>query len=100
MDEIVGSWRKTTSSPRSERYPDRLELSGEGRVRGEAAADARVHPLWDVGGFEVTGNDAVAVSLSNGGRGVYRFSVSSDVLAFEDEEGCRFEYERVEEAAQ
>lgn len=75
-------------------YPDALELRPDGRYTGRSHPSAKLHPRWDVGGWQVTAPGRIVISTSNGADVAYRFALDGNALHVTDQDGCRLEYRR------
>lgn len=51
--------------------------------------------LWDVGTYEIAGSKQIKISIANDAILTYEFSISNDILAFVDPDGCEFRYQRL-----
>lgn len=91
--ELLGSWKKATQSPCSEKYPQQLEFRENGIYSGRAAARGD-HTLWDVGNFELLDPGTLKLSVANDAELQYRISIEADRLNFVDGDGCEFSYRR------
>ena len=92
--DFVGTWRKISSELCDQAYPDELEFQ-EATYLGRKGAEQRF-VLWDAGIYEIVDSNQVKISIATDELVLYRFSLSDDLLAFEDAKGCEFEYRRVE----
>lgn len=93
---LVGSWKKITTTKCSEIYPDNIEFQERGIYFGQKEPEAKVHPLWDSGGYEVLSDNQVKISTANDAEIIYSYSISGNVLTFVDKRGCELQYLRVE----
>jgi hypothetical protein len=92
--DFIGSWRKISSQPCDQRYPDELEFR-EATYLGRKGAEQRFI-VWDAGTYEIVEPDQVKISIATDELVPYRFSLSGELLTFEDQDGCEFEYRRAE----
>ena len=92
--DFVGTWQKISSEPCDQPYPNELEFH-EATYLGRKGAEQRF-VLWDAGIYEIVEPDHVRISIATDELVLYRFSLSDDLLAFEDANGCEFEYRRVD----
>jgi hypothetical protein len=90
--EVAGRWRKVSRSECSAPYPEVLELEPGGRYTGWNETPSAYHPLWDRGGWELAGPGRLRISLANDAMREYAYERTSDVLVFDDGDGCRIEY--------
>ena len=89
---FVGSWSKISSTDCGRRYPDEIEFS-------ETRFSARKGPqqnfvIWDVGGYEVLGDDEAMIQTAADEQVKYRFRLDGDTLTIVDADGCEFSYRR------
>ena len=92
--ELVGNWEKITRSACSQVYPDRIQFQ-EGKLYSGQKDPPGTFTQWDVGTYEVVGPKQIKISTANDAIITYEFSISNDVLTFEDPSGCEFKYRRV-----
>lgn len=93
--ELVGRWLKDRGDPCASSYPDELDLRRDGNYVGRMLPGSDVHPIWDVGTFEIRGA-TVTISTANDAMIDYAFRREGDRLVLTDPAGCRFGYRRVE----
>ncbi|MGA0555167.1 hypothetical protein ACO2Q8_00840 [Larkinella sp. VNQ87] len=89
---LIGSWQKVSPAPCSAVYPDVVEFTANGIYQTQSEATS-VQMAWDAGAYEV---DRQLVKMVNT-RDVtktYRFVIKNETVTFEDEDGCRFPYQR------
>ena len=91
---LVGTWRKVSSQPCDEPYPDELEFH-EATYLGRKGSEQRF-VVWDAGIYEIVEPDQVRISIATDELLLYRFALSGDRLTFEDATGCEFQYRRVD----
>ena len=92
--DVAGRWRKVSSSECSAPYPELLELEAGGRYTGSMVAPSPHHPIWDRGGWEVTGPGRLRISLANDAEREYQVTRQGESLVFVAGDGCRIEYAR------
>ena len=92
--QLIGNWEKLTDSACSRVYPKYIEFREAGLYSGTGAEPGDV-PGWDAGTWEIAGPGKITVSTINDTLIAYDFSVSDDILTFEDGNKCRFQYRRV-----
>lgn len=92
--ELVGGWLKDRSDPCASSYPDELDLRRDGIYVGRMLPGSSVHPIWDVGTYEVR-DGTVAISTANDAVIDYGLRREGDRLVFTDPAGCAFAYRRV-----
>jgi hypothetical protein len=90
---FLGSWSKVSTTPCSQPYPEQLVFQESGRYRGQNAAPGRF-TIWDVGTFDVVGENEVKISTANDAVRSYAVTVARDTLKFVDPERCEIEYRR------
>lgn len=91
--QLVGKWEKTTRSACSQMYPDHIEFQERGLYYGQKEPQG-TFTQWDVGTYEIVDPTHVKISTANDAIISYEFSISNDVLKFEDLDGCEFKYRR------
>jgi hypothetical protein len=91
---ITGTWKKTSISACSEKYPDKLEFNSNGRYTAEALPNSKVHPIWDGGQFTL-GKDSINMQTSYDAYVDYFIVLKEKAIFLQDTEGCAFEYEKV-----
>lgn len=91
--QFVGNWKKITRSECSQLYPDTLHFQEAGLYSGQKDQPG-TFTQWDVGTFEIVGDEQVRISLANDAIVSYEFSILNDLLVFTDSQGCKFEYRR------
>jgi hypothetical protein len=92
--DFAGNWRKISSQLCDQPYPDELEFQ-EATYLGRKGAEQRF-VLWDAGIYEIVEPDQVRISIATDELVLYRFSLTDDLLTFEDAKGCAFGYRRVD----
>lgn len=92
--QLVGNWEKTTVSACSQVYPDTIQFQ-EGKLYFGQKDPPGTFAQWDVGTYEIVGPQQVKISTANDAIITYEFSISNDVLAFVDPDGCEFKYRRI-----
>lgn len=91
---ITGTWKKTSISACSEKYPDKLEFNSNGRYKAEALPNAKVHPIWDGGQYSLE-KDRIKMQTSYDAYADYFMILKENAIFLQDTEGCACEYERV-----
>ena len=93
---ILGSWKKITDADCSAKYPAGILFNKDGTFKAKGSSRSGLYPVWDVGSYSQSG---AIVSMSTSNDAVIRYTtlLRKDILTFEDPEGCRFSYVRVEE---
>lgn len=91
---LHSKWRKVTTLPCAEAYPDHLEFKPNNLYMGQMEAGAAHMPIWDVGRYEILSENAVKISTFNDAEITYEFSISGDRLTFTDSSGCQFQFKR------
>lgn len=89
---IIGAWQKISKSNCSEKYPEKIKFDQNGIYYGEASQYATLHPVWDVGRFELVKEGSVRISTSNDSRITYSVTLHGDILTFTDLDGCAIQY--------
>lgn len=90
---LVGTWEKTTASPCSEAYPDRLVFQRNGTYLGFRTPGT--FTIWDAGEFTIVAHDQVRISTANDADVTCRFTVAGDTVTFVDPQSCEFTYRRL-----
>ena len=90
---LVGTWEKTTASPCSEAYPDRLVFQRNGAYLGYRTPGT--FTIWDAGEFAIVAHDQARISTANDADVTYRFTVAGDTVTFVDPQSCEFTYRRL-----
>ena len=91
---LAGKWKKASASKCDELYPDEIEFFERPRYLGTKGPKQRFI-VWDVGGYKVTDGNHVQIQIASDEQVLYEFSITDDVLAFRDRDGCEFNYRRV-----
>jgi hypothetical protein len=91
---IAGTWKKASAEQCAEKYPDEIEFEERPRFLGRKGPNQRFI-WWDVGGYEIIGNDRVKISTATDEQVIYKVKLEGDRLEFTDDEGCTFAYLRV-----
>lgn len=92
-DRLTGSWRKTNSPDCARLYPMVLQFQANGHYRGFSEPRGEF-TVWDVGTWQVSDDDHVAISTANDAVIRYAFALVEGALTFTDRENCRFSYRR------
>lgn len=93
---LAGKWQKLTTEQCSQTYPDDLEFFERGIYTGTQRNPRADFTWWDAGSYEVITDRQVKLSTANDAVKTYQFSITEDVLTFVDQEGCTFQYRRIE----
>ena len=91
---VQGRWKKITKSACSEAYPAIIDFKSNGLYNAEADAQAKQHPLWDVGTFTVD-KDQVKLATSNDAVIAYKVKQTNTQLTFEAPDGCTITYQKM-----
>ena len=91
---LTGHWQKSTDSTCSTKYPATIEFKANGLYTAQGDAQAQVHPVWDVGKF-IVNQDTVRISTYTDAVVAYKASLDTDILTFQDPEGCTVAYRRL-----
>ncbi len=89
---IIGAWQKKDRSNCNEKYPEKIVFAENGIYKGEASGDSMLHPIWDVGTFEIIKEGTVRISTSNDAYITYPVTLRDGMLSFTDPDGCLIEY--------
>lgn len=92
-DPLAGTWEKTTQSPCSQAYPDRITFQEKGLYTGEKDPPG-TFSTWDVGKYTLIDAQRVKISTASDEIVTYEFSISGDVVTFIDPDGCKFGFRR------
>lgn len=96
QENLIGRWKKVTTTKCSEIYPDVLEFLEYGMYTGMRGEEGKEFSWWDTGEYQVLSESQVKISTANDAEITYEFSISGDVLTFTDNDGCEFQYRRIE----
>jgi hypothetical protein len=91
---IAGTWKKASAEQCAEKYPDEIEFEERPRFLARKGPNQRFI-WWDVGGYEIIGNDRVKISTATDEQVTYTVKLEGHRLEFTDDEGCTFAYLRV-----
>jgi len=91
---ITGQWKKITDDDCSKKYPETIKYDTNGIYRADASSTSRVHPLWDVGTYEIKG-DTINMSTSNDAIIRYPIVFKDGILTFRDPDGCVIKYQQL-----
>jgi hypothetical protein len=91
---LAGKWKKVSSEPCDQSYPDEIEFSERPRYLAKKGP-GQGFICWDAGDYEVLGKDQVKISTATDAQVLYKFTLSGDSLTFKDPDGCEFTYRRV-----
>ncbi|HWJ31413.1 MAG TPA: hypothetical protein VNR59_03655 [Gaiellaceae bacterium] len=91
---LTGQWRKLETPDCASRYPDEIEFRDTRFLARKGPEQGFV--VWDVGGYEVLGENEVRVQIATDEQVVYEFTLEDGIVTFVDGDGCRFSYRRVE----
>lgn len=90
---LLGSWEKITRSDCAAQYPAVIAFKENGLYTAEADAQARFHPVWDVGTFVVEADQA-RLSTSNDAVIAYKIREANGQLTFTSPDGCDITYRK------
>ena len=93
--DLVGKWRKVTTTKCSDYYPDHLEFLDKNIYFGLKENNEVGGTLWDSGGYKIVSDSHIRISTANDEQIIYDFSISNTALTFIDKDGCELEYVRV-----
>jgi hypothetical protein len=88
---IVGIWKKISKTECGVQYPDILEFKINGIYYGQTSADTTLHPVWDVGTFQLK-EQSISMSTSNDAVIDYEIILEDKDLRFTDPDGCIIKY--------
>jgi len=91
---ITGTWKKVSSKPCDQSYPEEVEFSERPRYRAKKGP-GQGFITWDAGEYEVLGNKQVKISTATDAQVLYNVTLLDDSLTFTDPDGCEIEYRRV-----
>jgi photosystem II stability/assembly factor-like uncharacterized protein len=91
---LAGKWKKVSSKPCDQSYPDEIEFSERPRYLARKGP-GQGYICWDAGDYEIMGTDQLKLSTATDAQVLYRFAISGDSLTFTDPDGCEFNYRRV-----
>jgi len=91
---LVGQWRKVSADECALLYPDEIEFRETRFLARKGPEQGFV--IWDVGGYEVLGENEVRIQNATDEYVVYELTLDDGTATFVDKDGCRFSYQRVE----
>lgn len=91
---IAGKWKKESAAECADKYPDEIEFQDRPRFLAKKGPNQRFI-WWDVGGYEIVGNNQVTISTATDERVTYDAKLEGNLLTFTDADGCTFKYQRV-----
>ena len=91
---ITGTWKKTSKNDCGEKYPATIEFKQGGLFEAQAAENATIHPLWDVGTYKIA-KTKINISTSNDAIISYDFTLQEKTLTIKDPEGCSIKFQRI-----
>ena len=98
MDEIninlIGIWKKVIVSICNEKYPEILEFHQNGTYLGKKEQTGNFS-FWDAGEFQIISSTQIKISTANDAEIIYDYSISGNGLTFEDNDNCKFQYQRM-----
>lgn len=91
---LVGQWRKVGADDCASLYPEEIEFSDTRFLARKGPEQGFV--IWDVGGYQVLGENEVRIQNATDEYVVYEFRLGDSTVTFVDRNGCRFSYQRVD----
>jgi len=91
--DVIGHWDKTSASPCSEQYPERLEFRDQGLYFGQRDPQG-TYTHWDAGTWETVGENQMKLSTANDAVIAYAVQLKGSALKFTDAQNCEIEYRR------
>jgi hypothetical protein len=89
---LQGSWRKTTSPPCADKYPDTIDFA-TGTYRGHRG-EGQGFVWWDAGIYRLEAPDRLVLGTATDELVTYLVRLDETHLDVTDPDGCRFAYER------
>ncbi|MFF3943169.1 hypothetical protein [Streptomyces phaeofaciens] len=89
---LVGRWEKFSSGDCDRPYPRVLELLA-GTYRAAKGPD-QGFIVWDAGIWRTDAPGTVLITTATDELARYSYTLSGDVLTFQDAAGCKFSYRR------
>jgi hypothetical protein len=93
-EKIAGTWRKTTVSECSRKYPETITFQ-EGKLYTGRNDEPGTFTEWDVGTYVPHGERQFKISTANDANIAYDFKLEGKTLTFTDPDGCTFSYDKV-----
>lgn len=90
--ELVGTWRKITTSECAEKYPATVSFS-TGTYRG-ARGPGQGMVWWDAGIYRLEEPRRLVLSVATDELVTYEIALGGDRFDVVDADGCRFSYRR------
>jgi hypothetical protein len=82
IDQIVGRWRRLTSTSAALLYPKYLEFTEAGFIDGKNDGASNTHPVWDSGCFQIIQPNEIQMTCANDAIAKYQISISESELVF------------------
>ena len=92
---IISTWTRISQEPCAQLYPETLEFREDGVYLTSSSDDT--FREWQAGDYKIQDKSFLKMQLSNDAMGLYHFSFQgSERLVFEDSNGCRITYGKME----
>ena len=91
--KLEGKWKKVTTEPCAEKYPDEIEFYDRPRFLAKKGPAQRFI-WWDVGNYEAVGEGQVKIGTATGEIVTYEARLDGNLLTFVDDAKCEFTYKR------
>jgi hypothetical protein len=92
QSSLVGRWEKSSSGDCDRLYPRVLELLA-GTYRAAKGPD-QGFIVWDAGIWRTDTPETVLITTATDELARYSYTLSGNVLTFQDADGCEFSYRR------